>query len=78
MIGTRGLTNVRTEHLKHLLRAVHKGDLSCPIDRPGLATVGLLHIADDVEVLRGLDRAGVKVALICTLSERGPKLPRAF
>ena len=70
MFGTQGLKAVRTEHLKHLLGAVHRAELPCPIDRPGLATVGLLHIADDLEVLRGLGAEGTKAAIICALSER--------
>ena len=32
MFGTQGLKAVRTEHLKHLLGAVHRAELPCPIE----------------------------------------------
>ena len=70
MMGTRGLTAVSTPDLRTLLAAVHRGDVACPIDRIGLATAGLLRLGDDLELLRGLDAAGVKAVLIGVLAER--------
>lgn len=70
MIGTGGLTAVPTPQLQLLLKAVHKEDLSCPIDRVGLATVGLMHLGDDLEILQGLDVRGVRAVLVSVLAER--------
>jgi len=72
MFGSGGLTALSVPQLQLLLKAVHREELPCPIDRIGLATVGLLHLGDDIEVLRGLDRAGVRAVLISVLAERRP------
>lgn len=74
MIGTGGLTAVPTPQLQLLLKAVHKEELPCPIDRVGLATVGLMHLGDDLEILQGLDIRGVRAVLVSVLAERkGPR-----
>lgn len=70
MMGTAGLRAVRTEDLRALLAAVHRGELACPIDRIGLATSGFLRLGDDLELLRGLDAAGVRAVLVGVLAER--------
>lgn len=70
MVGTKGLVGVSEADLRALLRAVHRGELPCPIDRVGLATVGLLRLGDQLAVLQGLDEAGVHAVLVCVLSER--------
>jgi hypothetical protein len=69
----RGLTAVSTDDLKAVLRAVHRGELPCPIVAQGLAMTGLLRLLDDLEPLRGLDEAGVRAVLTCTLAERSPR-----
>lgn len=70
MFGSSGLTTVSDADLTRLLRAVHRAELPCPIDRIGLATAGLLHLGDELDVLRGLDAGGVKAVLIAVLAER--------
>ena len=70
LVAGRGLTHVSTDDLKGLLRAVHRGELRCPIDAPGLATTGLLRLIDDLGALRGLDEAGVRAVLTCVVAER--------
>ncbi len=70
MLGSGGLVNVRTEDLKHLLRAVYRGDLPCPITHQGLASTGLLRLGDELDILRNLDARGVKAVLIAVLHER--------
>jgi hypothetical protein len=70
MFGSRGLVGVRDEHLVELLRAIHRGRLTCPIDHPKLATSGFLGIAEHLETLRGLDRAGVVAVITAVLAER--------
>ena len=70
MLGSGGLRAVRTDDLKAILRAVHRGELPCPITQTGLATTGLLRLGDDLELLRDLDARAVKAVLIAVLSER--------
>ena len=70
MIGSGGLRAVKTDDLKKLLAAVHRGDLPCPVDGIGLATAGLLRLQDELGVLHGLDRKSVHVVLVCVLAER--------
>ncbi len=70
MIGTGGLRTVKTDDLKKLLAAVHRGDLPCPIDGIGLATSGLLRLQDDLAVLSGLEKPAVHAVLVCVLAER--------
>ena len=70
MIGSGGLRKVKTEDLKRLLAAVHRGDLPCPVDGIGLATSGLLRLQDELGVLSGLDRKAVHTVLVCVLAER--------
>ena len=70
-LGSGGLRGVSTPDLRLLLRALHRGELECPIHPKSLAIVGLLRLGDDVEVLRGLDEAGVRAVLVSVLAERG-------
>lgn len=70
MFGSSGLTTVSDAQLVALFRAVHRGELPCPIDRIGLATVGLLHVGDELDVLRGLGPEAVRAVLVAVLAER--------
>jgi hypothetical protein len=66
----KALVAVRREHLVVLLRAVHRGELQCPITQRGIAEVGLLHIADDLDHVRGLDKSAVQAVLVAVIAER--------
>lgn len=70
MFGTGGLVQVGDRDLQTLLRHVHRGDLPCPVDLPGLARCGLQHVADDLEILRGLDERAVRAVVVAVLAER--------
>jgi hypothetical protein len=70
MIGTGGLTHLSTPDLEQLLRLVFRGALSCPIDRVGLATTGLLRLGDDLALLHGLDGPATQAVLVAVLAER--------
>ena len=70
MLGSGGLTQVTTEDLERLLRAVHRKELPCPIDRIGLACTGLLRTGDDLGILLGLNEQAVRALLVCVLAER--------
>ena len=70
MLGSQGLTAVKTKDLKKLLAAVHRGELPCPITQIGLAVVGQLRLGDELGILRNLDEAGVRAVLVSVLAER--------
>jgi hypothetical protein len=70
MIGTDGLTRVRTEHLIELLRRLHRGTLEAPFDQAALARAGFLGIADELHHLRGLDQKAVTAVVLAVLAER--------
>lgn len=70
LLGARGLTEVATKDCENLLRAVHRGDLPCPLDHPGLARNGLQHTADLLDHLRGLDARAVTAVLVAVIAER--------
>lgn len=69
-LGAQGLTHLPTRDLERLLRLVHRGELTCPIDQPALATVGLLRMVDMLGHLRGLDAKAVQAVLVAVLAER--------
>ena len=67
----QGFRAVPSSALKHLLAAVHRDEIPCPLTADVLACVGL---QDRSEVLlgclRGLSRAGVRAVLVAVLAER--------
>lgn len=66
-----GLTEVRTEDLRHALRMLVRGELELPVHVAGLARVGLQHCGEPLLAgLRGLDAAGVRAVLVCVIAER--------
>ena len=75
MIGAAsGLTEVPTDDLKRALRAVHRGDLPCPITADTLACVGLQDRSPPLmETLRGLDETAVRAVLVAVIAERLPQ-----
>ena len=76
MIGTKGLVGVRDEHLVALFRAVHRGDVTCPLNHRNLAAAGFLGIADHLEHLQGARIATAVVAVItAVLAERSRGRP---
>ncbi len=75
MIGAAsGLTEVPTDDLKRCLRAVHRGDLPCPVTADTLALVGLQDRSPPLlETLRDLPEAGVRAVLVAVIAERLPQ-----
>ncbi|MCB9665146.1 MAG: hypothetical protein H6732_13625 [Alphaproteobacteria bacterium] len=76
-LGATGLTGVSDKDLRALLRAVHRGDIACPLTLPELARNGLQHAAEELEALRGLDAAAVRACTIVALAERQAAQERA-
>ena len=72
MFGTQlGLTTVATSDLKRCLRALHRGDLTYPLNIEGLTRNGLQHVAIELlNQIRLLDVHGAKAVLVCVLAER--------
>lgn len=69
MMG-RALTHLTNEQLERLLRAVHRGHVTCPLDPKELMLAGLADIFDRASFLHGLNEAAVKAVLIAVLAER--------
>jgi hypothetical protein len=71
-LGAIGLSRVRTPDLHALLRAVHRGELPCPITQTNLGLIGLLRLGDDLGHLHGLDARAAIAVIVAVLAERGP------
>jgi hypothetical protein len=66
-----GLRGVSTDALRQLLRALHRGELDCPVSPAGLACHGLQDLSDPLlSTFRGLEAAGVRAVLVTVLAER--------
>jgi hypothetical protein len=66
-----GLTSLSTEHLKRLLKYLHRGELTLPLDAHGIAAAGFQFRHQELmAALRGLDEVAVRAVLVCVLAER--------
>lgn len=66
-----GLTQITTEELKKALKALHGGELTCPLTIADLTRVGLQYCANDfLEMLRNLDHDAVRAVLVAVIAER--------
>ncbi|MCO4771796.1 MAG: hypothetical protein KDA24_17325 [Deltaproteobacteria bacterium] len=74
MLGAAaGLTEVRTDDLKKLLRLAYKGEPNFPLSAIELARLGLQHCAIPMLAqLRGLDGVAVQALLVAVIAERLP------
>jgi len=70
MASPLGLTELSTEELEDLLRRIYRGELSSPMRRSELLTLGLNRVADRGELLVGLDHAAARALLVGVLAER--------
>ncbi len=67
----RALVPLEDDSLKVLLRCLYRGDLSAPLDLPGLTRVGLQYCAEELlHHLRGLDQLAVRAVVVAVLAER--------
>ncbi len=69
-LGANGLLAVASSDLEKLLRALHRGDVTCPLTIQDLTRVGLQHAADRLGHLRGLTDAGVRAVVVAVIAER--------
>ena len=65
-----GLTRISSHHLKQLVKKIYTRDLPCPFGRSDLLMRGLNAVAEDGDLLFGLDEAGVRAVISATLAER--------
>ncbi|MFN3198965.1 MAG: hypothetical protein ACE366_11260 [Bradymonadia bacterium] len=67
----QGLTEVSTEALKTVLKALHHDQLPCPVGPAGIAALGLQYTDGPLlNALRGLDTRGVRAVIVSVLAER--------
>lgn len=69
-VGANGLRDIAIDDLIAVLRAVHRGELPCPITQTGLGMVGLLRLVDALGHLRGLDQRSTTAVLTAVIAER--------
>ena len=65
-----GLTRLSTHHLTQIIKKIYAGELSCPFRRSDLLMRGLNAVAEDGDILFGLEEAGVRAVITATLAER--------
>ena len=65
-----GLTELRTDELKSLLRLIYNGKLVCPFNRQMLMTMGFNRVSECAEILCNLDEKAVRAILFSVLAER--------
>ena len=65
-----GLSNLSDEQLKVVLRQVYSKELPCPFKRSDLLLRGLNAVAEEGDLLFGLDELGVKAVITAVISER--------
>lgn len=65
-----GLTRLSTDHLKQLIKKIYTRELSCPFGRSDLLMRGLNAVAEEGDLLFGLDEVSVCAVISATLAER--------
>lgn len=65
-----GLTKLSDEQLKHLMRKIYRGELSCPFSRVDLLARGLNAVAEEGDLLFNLEETAVRAVISATLAER--------
>jgi len=73
-----GLTAVPTSDLKALYKALHRGDVPCPLNKSTLMSMGLNRIAENGSLLSGLDERALRSILVCVIAERIHPGPRGL
>ena len=69
-LKSSGLSNLSDEQLKVVLRRVYSKELPCPFKRSDLLLRGLNAVAEEGDLLFGLDELGVKAVITAVISER--------
>ncbi len=69
MLG-RGLSKVPSSDLEGLMRAIYKGRVEFPLRRETLMMMGMNRLAEQADVLLGLDEKATRAVLVAVLAER--------
>ena len=73
MKGGLGLTKVPTGELETLLRWLHRGETPVPVTRSFCLSSALPYLAENGDVLFGLEEAGARAVLVAVIAERRAK-----
>ncbi len=65
-----GLTSLSDEQLKVILKKVYTQELTCPFGRADLLMRGLNAVAEEGDILFGLDEPGVRAVISAVFAER--------
>ena len=65
-----GLTALNDQQLKVILKKVYQKELHCPFHRSDLLVRGLNAVAEEGDLLFGLNEAGVRAVISAVLAER--------
>jgi hypothetical protein len=65
-----GLTALLDSDLERLMKMLHRGTLPIPLTRQALLLRGLNRIAENGDVLFGLEASGVRATIVATVAER--------
>ena len=65
-----GLTRLTNAQLKQIIKKIYSREISCPFGRADLLVRGLNAVAEDGDLLFGLNEAGVRAVITATLAER--------
>lgn len=65
-----GLSRLSDEQLKTILKKVYRKELSCPFGRSDLLIRGLNAVAEEGDLLFGLEEAGVRAVIGAIFAER--------
>lgn len=70
IVPSRGLVSVPDADLRTVVAWVEKGLLPCPLKRSDLLGRGLNRVAENGDLLLGLDARGVRAVVLAVLMER--------
>jgi hypothetical protein len=65
-----GIHRVSTDHLKRLLRALHRGALASPVTRASLIEKGFGDLEVHLDLIVGRDRPSAQAVVVAVLQER--------
>ena len=68
--GQGGLSSLSDEQLRAVLKRVYTRELKCPFGRSDLLMRGLNAVAEEGELLFGLEESGVRAVISAVFAER--------
>jgi hypothetical protein len=68
-----GVTALPDDDLKRVMQLVYQGKLPCPFARSDLLVRGMNRVAEEGNLLIGLDEPGLRAVIAAVLAERRPR-----